>query len=160
MTKLSHLDESGRARMVDVSGKPATAREAVAKGVIRMAPQTLALALSGQGKKGEVMATAEIAGVMAAKRAWDLIPMCHPLILSSIKVQIDPMADGSGLQVCAKVKTVGPTGVEMEALTAVSVALLTLYDMLKAADRTMTIDAVRMVEKTGGASGPFRRADE
>jgi cyclic pyranopterin phosphate synthase len=160
MTKLSHLDESGRARMVDVSDKPATAREALAKGLIRMSPPTLALAISGQGKKGEVMATAQIAGVMAAKRTWDLIPMCHPLILSSIKVQVDPMTDGSGLEVSARVKTVGPTGVEMEALTAVSVALLTLYDMLKAADRTMTIEAVRLVEKTGGASGLFRRAEE
>ena len=146
--------------MVDVSDKAATAREAVAKGLIRMAPQTLALALSGQGKKGEVIATAEIAGVMAAKRTADLIPMCHPLTLSSVKLRIDPAADGSGLEVVATVKTVGPTGVEMEALTAVSVALLTLYDMLKAADKAMTIEAVRLVEKTGGASGDFRRSGE
>lgn len=160
MTKLSHLDESGRARMVDVSDKAATAREALAKGLIRMAPQTLALALSGQGKKGEVMATAEIAGVMAAKRTADLIPMCHPLSLSSVKLRIDPAPDGLGLEVSARVKTVGPTGVEMEALTAVSVALLTLYDMLKAADKAMTIEAVRLIEKTGGASGDFRRVGE
>ncbi|HVY33570.1 MAG TPA: cyclic pyranopterin monophosphate synthase MoaC [Caulobacteraceae bacterium] len=160
MTKLSHLDESGRARMVDVSGKDATAREALARGFIRMTPQTLALAVSGQGKKGEVMTTAEIAGVMAAKRTSDLIPMCHPLRLSSVKVRVDPATDGSGLEVSARVKTTGPTGVEMEALTAVSVALLTLYDMLKAADKAMTIEAVRLVEKTGGASGDFRRPDE
>jgi cyclic pyranopterin phosphate synthase len=158
--KLSHLDESGRARMVDVSDKAATARTALARGSIRMSPQTLALAVSGQGKKGEVMATAEIAGVMAAKRTADLIPMCHPLNLSSVKVQIDPAPDGSGLEVSAWVRTVGPTGVEMEALTAVSVALLTLYDMLKAADKAMTIEAVRLMEKTGGASGDFRRHGE
>jgi cyclic pyranopterin phosphate synthase len=158
--KLSHLDDSGRARMVDVSGKDATAREAIAKGLIRMAPQTLALAMSGQGKKGEVIAAAEIAGVMAAKRTWDLIPMCHPLTLSKVEVRVDPSTDGSALEVSARVKTVGPTGVEMEALTAVSVALLTLYDMLKAADRGMTIEAVRLVEKTGGASGDFRRPGE
>jgi cyclic pyranopterin phosphate synthase len=157
--KLTHLDESGRARMVDVSDKPATAREALARGLIRMAPRTLDLAISGLGKKGEVMATAEIAGVMAAKRTPDLIPMCHPVILSSVKVRVDPMADGSGLQVSARVKTTGPTGVEMEALTAVSAALLTLYDMLKAADKGMTIEAVRLVEKTGGASGDFRRPE-
>ena len=160
MTKLSHLDDSGRARMVDVSDKDSTAREATAKGLIRMAPRTLALAVSGQGKKGEVIATAEIAGVMAAKRTSNLIPMCHPLNLSSVRVQIDPMLDGLGLEVTARVKTVGPTGVEMEALTAVSVALLTLYDMLKAADKAMTIEAVRLVEKTGGASGDFRRQGE
>ena len=160
MTRLTHLDESGRARMVDVSDKAPTAREALAKGLIRMAPATLALAVSGQGKKGEVMATAEIAGVMAAKRTSDLIPMCHPLSLSSVKVRVDPSTDSSGLEVSARVKTTGPTGVEMEALTAVSVALLTLYDMLKAADKAMTIEAVRLVEKTGGASGDFRRPDE
>ena len=155
--KLTHIDESGRARMVDVSGKDASAREALAKGAIRMAPETLRLAMTGQGKKGEVMATAEIAGVMAAKRCSDLIPMCHPVILSSVKVRVDPLADGSGLEVSARVKTIGPTGVEMEALTAVSVSLLTLYDMLKAADKGMMLEAVRLVEKSGGASGDFRR---
>ena len=157
--KLTHIDESGRARMVDVSGKAETAREALAKGVIRMKPETLQLAVSGQGKKGEVLGTAEIAGIMAAKRCSDLIPMCHPVILSSVKVRVDPLTDGSGLEVSARVKTVGPTGVEMEALTAVSVALLTLYDMLKAADKGMTLETVRLVEKSGGASGDFKRAD-
>jgi cyclic pyranopterin phosphate synthase len=155
--KLTHLDAEGRARMVDVSAKPATAREAVATGMIRMAPQTLDLVLTGTAKKGDVIATAEIAGVMAAKRTSDLIPLCHPLALSSVKVAIEP-ADG-GLSITARVKTTGPTGVEMEALTAVSVAALTLYDMLKAADKAMTIEAVRLVEKTGGASGDFRRAE-
>jgi cyclic pyranopterin phosphate synthase len=159
MTKLTHLDEAGRARMVDVSDKAATTREAVARGRVTMAPATLALALSGQAKKGEVMAVAEIAGVMAAKRASDLIPLCHPLSLASVRVNIDPSSDGSGLEVTARVKTTGPTGVEMEALTAVSVACLTLYDMLKAADRGMVIEAVRLVEKTGGASGDFKRAE-
>ena len=157
MSRLTHLDAEGRARMVDVSSKPATAREAVAAGLVRMAPETLALALSGKTKKGEVLATAEIAGVMAAKKTADLIPLCHPLALSSIKVAIEAAPGGEGLAVVARVKTTGPTGVEMEALTAVSVACLTLYDMLKAADKAMTIEAVRLVEKTGGASGDFRR---
>ena len=156
--KLTHIDESGRARMVDVSDKAATTRVAVAKGRILMAPATLALAVSGQGKKGEVRAVAEIAGVMAAKRTSDLIPMCHPLAISSVKVEVDPSPDGSGLEVTASVKTTGPTGVEMEALTAATVALLTLYDMLKAADKGMTIEAVRLIEKSGGASGDFRQA--
>jgi cyclic pyranopterin phosphate synthase len=156
---LSHLDDQGRARMVDVSDKPATAREAIAAGVIRMAPETLALALQGGGKKGDVRAAAEIAGVMAAKRTSDLIPLCHPLALTSVKVEISEAPDAIGLSVLARVKTLGQTGVEMEALTAVSVALLTLYDMLKAADKAMVIDQVRLLEKTGGASGDFRRPD-
>jgi cyclic pyranopterin phosphate synthase len=157
LAKLTHIDESGRARMVDVSDKPSTERIAIASGRIVMAPATLELALSGSGKKGEVRSVAEIAGVMAAKRTSDLIPMCHPLAIASAKVEVDPSTDGSGLTVTARVKTTGPTGVEMEALTAVSVALLTLYDMLKAADRGMTIEAVKLVQKSGGASGDFRR---
>jgi cyclic pyranopterin phosphate synthase len=157
VSKLTHIDDQGRARMVDVSDKPATERIAVARGRIVMQPATLELALSGSGKKGEVRAVAEIAGVMAAKRTSDLIPMCHPLAISSVKVAVEPSTDGSGLEVTARVKTTGPTGVEMEALTAVSVALLTLYDMLKAADKAMTIEAVRLMEKSGGASGDFRR---
>lgn len=157
MSRLTHLDDQGRARMVDVSDKPATAREALAAGLVRMSPETLALALGGGGKKGDVIAVAEIAGVMAAKRTADLIPMCHPLSLSKVQVEVTPAASGEGLAVSARVKTTGPTGVEMEALTAVSVACLTLYDMLKAADKAMTIEAVRLLEKTGGASGDFRR---
>jgi cyclic pyranopterin phosphate synthase len=139
--------------MVDVSDKPATAREAAAEGYIRMAPETLSLALAGQGKKGDVFAAAELAGVMAAKRASDLIPLCHPLPLTAIKVEASAV-DG-GLRVLATVKTTAPTGVEMEALTAASVALLTLYDMLKAADKTMVIEDLRVIKKSGGRSGDF-----
>jgi cyclic pyranopterin phosphate synthase len=155
MSRLTHLDAEGRARMVDVSGKDFTTREALAEGFIRMAPETLELAVSGTGKKGDVRAVAEIAGVMAAKKTSDLIPLCHPLALS--KVEVNVSAAEGGMAVTARVKTTGQTGVEMEALTAVSVACLTLYDMLKAADKFMTIEAVRLVEKTGGASGDFRR---
>ena len=154
MSKLTHLDEAGRARMVDVSDKAATTREAVAEGFLRMSPATLALAMSGEGQKGDVRAVAEIAGVMAAKRTSDLIPMCHPLALSKVEVRVE-VADG-GLAVTSRVKTTGPTGVEMEALTAVSVACLTLYDMLKAAEKGMVIEAVRLVSKTGGKSGDWR----
>jgi cyclic pyranopterin phosphate synthase len=155
MTRLTHIDETGRARMVDVSDKAVTTREAVAEGRVRMAPATLALALSGDGKKGDVRAVAEIAGVMAAKKTADLIPLCHPLALSKVEVRVEPAADG--LSVTARVRTTGQTGVEMEALTGVSVACLTIYDMLKAADKAMTIDAVRLLEKSGGASGDWRR---
>jgi cyclic pyranopterin phosphate synthase len=153
VSKLTHIDETGRARMVDVSDKAITAREAVAEGFLRMSPETLKLALSGDGKKGDVRAVAEIAGVMAAKKTSDLIPMCHPLALSKVEVRVEP-AQG-GLSVTARVKTTGPTGVEMEALTAVSVACLTLYDMLKAAEKGMVVEAVRLVSKTGGKSGDW-----
>jgi cyclic pyranopterin phosphate synthase len=153
MSKLTHIGDDGRARMVDVSDKAATAREAVAQGFVRMSAATLALALSGEGRKGDVRAVAEIAGVMAAKKTSDLIPMCHPLALSKVEVKVEA-ADG-GLAVTARVKTTGPTGVEMEALTAVSVACLTLYDMLKAAEKGMVIEAVRLVSKTGGKSGDW-----
>ncbi|WP_293677978.1 cyclic pyranopterin monophosphate synthase MoaC [uncultured Phenylobacterium sp.] len=153
MSQLTHLDADGRARMVDVSDKAVTAREAVAEGFVRMAPATLALALSGEGKKGDVRAVAEIAGVMAAKQTSNLIPMCHPLPIAKAEVRVEP-ADG-GLAVTARVKTTGQTGVEMEALTAVSVACLTLYDMLKAAEKGMVIEAVRLVSKTGGKSGDW-----
>ena len=157
MAKLTHIDDQGRARMVDVSDKPSTERIAVAEGRIVMSPATLDLAMTASGKKGDVRSVAEIAGVMAAKRTSDLIPMCHPLAIASAKVEVSPSTDGSGLQVTARVKTTGPTGVEMEALTAVSVALLTLYDMLKAADKAMTIEGVQLMQKSGGASGDFRR---
>jgi cyclic pyranopterin phosphate synthase len=157
VSRLTHIDDQGRARMVDVSDKPASAREATAAGLVRMKPETLALALGGGGKKGDVRAVAEIAGVMAAKRTSDLIPMCHPLSLSKVVVEVSEAPSGEGLAVIARVKTTGPTGVEMEALTAVSVACLTLYDMLKAVDKAMTIEAVRLLEKTGGASGDFKR---
>ena len=155
MSRLTHNDETGRARMVDVSDKAATAREAAAEGFVRMTPETLRLALSGEGKKGDVRAVAEIAGIMAAKRTSDLIPMCHPLAISKAEVKVEP-ADG-GLAVSARIRTTGPTGVEMEALTAVAVACLTLYDMLKAAEKGMVIEAVRLVSKSGGKSGDWRR---
>ena len=154
MSKLTHIDETGRATMVDVSSKPVTTREAVAEGFVRMAPETLALAVSGEGKKGDVRAVAEIAGVMAAKKTSDLIPMCHPLAIAKVDVRVEP-GEG-GLWVTARVRTTGQTGVEMEALTAVSVACLTLYDMLKAAEKGMVIEKVRLVSKTGGASGDWK----
>jgi cyclic pyranopterin phosphate synthase len=152
---LTHIDAEGRARMVDVSDKPETAREAVAEGFVRLAPETLALAVSGQGRKGDVRAVAEIAGVMAAKRTSDLIPLCHPLDISKAEVAVD--VEGERLKVTARVRTTGRTGVEMEALTAVSVACLTLYDMLKAADRGMVIEDVQLVSKSGGRSGDWVR---
>lgn len=155
MSRLTHFDAEGRARMVDVSDKAVTAREAVAEGFVAMHAETLALALSGTAKKGDVRAVAELAGVMAAKQTSSLIPLCHPLPLSKVEVSVGE-ADG-GLSVTARVKTTGQTGVEMEALTAVSVACLTIYDMLKAADKGMVIGPVQLVSKTGGASGDFKR---
>jgi len=154
---LTHIDADGRARMVDVSAKAETTREATARGRIVMAPETLALALSGGGKKGDVRAVAEIAGVMAAKRTSDLVPMCHPLMLTAVRVKIEPTVDETGLEVVATVRTKGQTGVEMEALTAATVALLTLYDMLKAVDRGMVINQVALMAKSGGASGAWIR---
>ncbi len=153
MTRLTHIDDQGRARMVDVSDKAATTREAVAVGFVRMNPETLALAVSGGGRKGDVRAVAEIAGVMAAKQTSNLIPLCHPLALSKVEVSVE--AAQGGLAVSARVKTTGQTGVEMEALTAVSVACLTIYDMLKAAEKGMVIEAVRLTSKTGGKSGTW-----
>ncbi|MEI7573787.1 MAG: cyclic pyranopterin monophosphate synthase MoaC [Phenylobacterium sp.] len=153
MSGLTHIDADGRARMVDVSDKPSTDREAVAEGFVRLAPETLELALSGGGRKGDVRAVAEIAGVMAAKRTSDLIPMCHPLDISKAEVAVE--VDAGRLKVTARVRTTGRTGVEMEALTAVSVACLTLYDMLKAADRSMVIEGVRLLAKSGGRSGDW-----
>jgi len=155
MTRLTHIDETGRANMVDVSDKAVTTREALAEGFVRMSPETLALALSGDAKKGDVRATAEIAGIMAAKKTADLIPLCHPLALSKVEVRVEPGEDG--LAVTARVRTSGQTGVEMEALTAVSVACLTVYDMLKAADKAMTIEFVRLMSKSGGKSGDWTR---
>ncbi|MDO8901133.1 MAG: cyclic pyranopterin monophosphate synthase MoaC [Phenylobacterium sp.] len=153
MSGLTHIDETGRAHMVDVSDKAVTTREALAQGFVRMTPATLALALSGDAKKGDVRATAEIAGIMAAKRTSELIPLCHPLALSKVEVRVAP-GEG-GLSVTARVRTTGQTGVEMEALTAVSVACLTVYDMLKAAEKGMVIEAVRLTAKSGGASGDW-----
>jgi cyclic pyranopterin phosphate synthase len=153
--RLTHLDETGRARMVDVVDKPITAREAVARGRIRMAPATFDRALSGDTPKGDIRAVAEIAGVMAGKRTSELIPLCHPISLSSLKVDVAPEQSGTAFIVTARARTMGQTGVEMEALTAVSVACLTIYDMLKAVDRSMVIEDVTLLAKHGGASGDY-----
>ena len=158
MAELSHIDGQGRARMVDVGDKPVTARRAVASGELVCAPETLALVREGKTPKGSVIATAELAGVMAAKRTAELIPLCHPLPLSQVEVTITLEDDLPGFAVAATVRTEGRTGVEMEALTAVSVACLTLYDMLKAVDRTMAIGAIRVTAKEGGRSGDWRQA--
>jgi len=154
---LTHLGPDGRARMVDVSDKASTVRRAVAQGRITMNAAAFAAVRDASGPKGEVRSVAEIAGVMAAKRTADLIPLCHPLALSKVEVRVDPLPDESGFLVCATVKTSGPTGVEMEALAAVSVACLTLYDMTKALDRAMVIGEICLMEKTGGKSGDYVR---
>jgi cyclic pyranopterin phosphate synthase len=158
MSKLSHLNQKGEARMVDVSGKETTVRTATAEGYVVMAPATLALLQSGAAPKGDVLATARIAGIMAAKRTSELIPLCHPLNLSKVAVHLTPSPEVPGVHVTAEVKTEGQTGVEMEALTAVSVACLTLYDMLKSVDRAMRCEGIRLIEKTGGKSGEYRAA--
>lgn len=156
---LTHISVSGEAHMVDVGGKAETVRIAVAEGRIRMKPETLALIREGNAKKGDVIGTARIAGIMAAKRTSDLIPLCHPLMLSKITVDIDEEPDLPGLKVTATVKLTGQTGVEMEALTAVSVTCLTIYDMAKAADKGMEIGGIRLIEKTGGKSGHYRNPE-
>jgi cyclic pyranopterin phosphate synthase len=155
--RLSHLNEAGEARMVDVADKPVTARSATAEGFVAMAAATLDLILSGETKKGDVLATARIAGIMAAKRTAELIPLCHPLPLTQVTVDFTPRRDPTGLRIEATAKVEGKTGVEMEALTAVAVACLTIYDMCKAVDREMEFSGIRLVEKTGGRSGTFRR---
>jgi cyclic pyranopterin phosphate synthase len=152
-TKLTHVDDAGRAHMVDVGDKPDTDRTAVARGEVHMKPETLALIRAGQMKKGDVLTVAQVAGVMAAKRTSELIPLCHPLPLTSIDVQLSLDEALPGVQIAATARTTGKTGVEMEALTAVSVAALTVYDMAKAAEKTMRIQNVRLVEKHGGRSG-------
>ncbi|GLS21154.1 cyclic pyranopterin monophosphate synthase accessory protein [Labrys miyagiensis] len=156
---LTHLDASGAANMVDVSQKDVTSRIAVAEGRVVMQAATLDLVLSGDARKGDVRATARIAGIMAAKRTHELIPLCHPLLLSRIAVEIEPDASLPGLTVRATAKVSGQTGVEMEALTAVSVACLTIYDMVKAVDRGMRIEAIRLIEKSGGKSGDWHAED-
>jgi cyclic pyranopterin phosphate synthase len=153
--KLTHLDDAGNAHMVDVSAKDVTARMAVAIGRVEMLPETLTLIRDGMAKKGDVIATARLAGIMAAKRTHELIPLCHPLMISKITVDFDIDEPASAIDVTAMVKVEGKTGVEMEALTAVSVACLTVYDMVKAVDRGITITGVRLKEKAGGKSGHF-----
>jgi cyclic pyranopterin monophosphate synthase len=155
MTTLTHLDEHGQARMVDVGEKADTVREAVARGEVVMQPETAALIRSGQAAKGDVLAAARLAGIMGAKRTSDLIPLCHPIPLSGADVHFDWNEADNRLLIQASARTVGKTGVEMEALTAVSVAALTIYDMCKAVDRGMRIEAVRLVRKTGGKSGTY-----
>ena len=152
---LTHFDAQGQAHMVDVGAKPATHRVAIATGRIEMQPATLALVESGTAKKGDVLGVARIAGIMAAKKTSELIPLCHPLALTRVAVEFELLPSDSAVQCTATVETVGPTGVEMEALTAVQVALLTVYDMCKAADKRMVMTGVRVLEKHGGKSGNF-----
>ncbi|GET40530.1 cyclic pyranopterin monophosphate synthase MoaC [Microseira wollei] len=154
-SSLTHLDSSGEARMVDVSAKQPTLRIAVAAGQVRMLPETLAAIEAGNAPKGDVLGTARLAGIMAAKQTSQLIPLCHPLPLQKVEVQIVPDPQLPGYQIQAEVKTKAETGVEMEALTAVSVAALTLYDMAKALEKSMQIEAIRLVSKTGGKSGDY-----
>jgi len=152
---LTHLDAEGNAVMVDVGDKAATARTATAEGRIRMQPATLERILEGKVKKGDVLTIAQLAGIMGAKRTPDLIPLCHPLSLTSVKVFLEPEPDGPAIRITATCKLEGRTGVEMEALTAVSVAALTVYDMVKAIDRSMLIEGIRLVHKAGGRSGDY-----
>lgn len=156
MSKLSHLNERGEARMVDVTEKDVTSRTAIAEGFVAMAPATLELIEKGEAKKGDVLATARIAGIMAAKRTHELIPLCHPLPIAKATVDFALTREPSGVRVTSEVKVTGKTGVEMEALTAVSVACLTIYDMLKAADKAMYFEGIRLIEKSGGRSGLYR----
>jgi cyclic pyranopterin phosphate synthase len=153
--RLSHLNASGEVHMVEVGDRPATDRRAVAEGFITMDPQVLALVLDGRAPKGDVLAVARVAAIQGAKRTWELIPLCHPIALTGLEVRIEPSADHRGLRVEAAARTTGPTGVEMEALTAVQVGLLTLYDMVKSVDPAMTIGPVRLLSKTGGRHGAW-----
>ncbi|KQY26738.1 cyclic pyranopterin monophosphate synthase MoaC [Rhizobium sp. Root482] len=157
---LTHIGAGGEANMVDVGDKQETVRIAVAEGHVRMTPETLALILEGNAKKGDVIATARLAGIMAAKQTSSLIPLCHPLMLSKVSVDITADENLPGLRVEAMAKLTGRTGVEMEALTAVSIACLTIYDMAKAADREMEIGGVRLCQKSGGGSGDYRRLEQ
>jgi len=159
MAKLSHLDEQGRARMVDVSEKEITSRIAVARGSVHMDPKTLSLILDDKIEKGDVFSVARVAGIMAAKKTSELIPMCHPLNITSVKLDLTPRQKPARVDIQATVRVTGKTGVEMEAMTAVSVAGLTIYDMCKAVDREMIIGEIRLVEKSGGKSGTFMRKE-
>ena len=164
MSKLSHLDEKGAARMVDVSGKPVTAREASAEATVSLSPEAFAAVMDGTAPKGDVLATARIAGIMAAKKVADLIPLCHPLVIAKASIDFELEAERHAIRILATVATSGQTGVEMEALTAASVAALTLYDMIKAVDKSAVIENVRLLAKSGGKSGdykapPVRRAE-
>jgi cyclic pyranopterin phosphate synthase len=160
MKRLSHVDRRGRARMVDISDKGETKREAVARGVITMQPETLRMIQQGSLPKGDVLAAARLAGVMAAKRVPDLIPLCHPLLLTSAEIEFTPVERAGRLDIESRVRITGRTGAEMEALTAVAVAALTVYDMCKAVDKAMVIGSIRLVVKKGGKSGTYRRPGE
>ena len=157
--RLTHVDRSGRPRMVDVSAKPSTARRAVAEALVAVSPETMSLVIDGGGPKGDVLGVAELAGVMGAKRTSDLIPLCHPLALTDLVVAITPDRAEGVLRIRAEAATTGPTGVEMEAMTAASVAALTVYDMVKGVERGVEIRAVRLISKTGGKSGTWERHD-
>ena len=159
MSELSHFDESGKARMVDVGDKDVTHRVAIARGRITMQPETLRVIVDGTAKKGDVLGVAQVAAIMAAKKTSDLVPMCHPLSLTAVNVSLTPDADRSSVEIEVRVETRGQTGVEMEALTAASVAALTIYDMVKAIDRGMTIDAIHLAHKSGGKSGDWDASD-
>lgn len=154
---LSHVDDSGRARMVDVSGKPVSGRTAVAEGSVRMSAEAFALVRDNAVAKGDVLRVAEVAGTMAAKRTGELIPLCHPLPLDAVRVECQAVSELPGVRVTATAVATGRTGVEMEALTAVSIACLTVYDMVKAADRGIVVEGIRLLEKTGGTRGDWRR---
>src|SRR5687767_6004644 len=159
MTKLSHLDEQGRARMVDVSEKEITSRIAIARGTVHMRPETLALIREDKIEKGDVFSVARVAGIMAAKKTSELIPMCHPLNITSVEIDLTPRQEPARVEIEASVRVSGKTGVEMEALTAVSVAGMTIYDMCKAVDREMSIGEIRLVKKSGGKSGTVIRKE-
>ncbi|GLT17573.1 cyclic pyranopterin monophosphate synthase accessory protein [Vibrio zhanjiangensis] len=156
MTQLTHINASGEANMVDVSEKASTVREARAEALVHMLPETLQLIMSGQNSKGDVFATARIAGIQAAKRTWELIPLCHPLLLSKVEVQIEAIQAENMIRIESVCKLKGTTGVEMEALTATSVAALTIYDMCKAVQKDIVIGQIRLLEKTGGKSGDYK----
>jgi len=157
LSDLTHFDAQGRARMVDVTPKDITVREATARGSIRMNPATLEMIEQGRMAKGDVLAVAQVAGIMAAKRTPDLIPMCHPLAITGVEMKLETNRERCSVEISATVRLAGRTGVEMEALTAVSIAALTVYDMCKAVDRSMVIDQIRLVRKSGGKSGTFKR---
>ena len=158
--RLTHIDRSGRPRMVDVSAKPPTARRAVAEAFVALGPETLSLVIDGRSPKGDVLSTAELAGVMGGKRTSELIPLCHPLALTDLVVSVTPDRAAGGLRIRAEAATVGPTGVEMEALTAASVAALTVYDMVKGVERGVEIRSIQLISKSGGQSGDWRRPTE
>lgn len=160
MGELTHFDEQGHSRMVEVGGKQETRREAIAKGVVTMHPQTLKLVKEGQVSKGDVLGVARVAGIMAAKKTSDLIPMCHPLLLTGVDIYFNLLEEENQVEIEARVRVTGKTGVEMEALTAVSAAALTIYDMCKAVDKEMVLGEIRLMKKTGGKSGTFVRGEE